>query len=49
MIISELVNGNVSASQVVVESSGTIDGHVVADWVELEGRINGDARAEGRF
>ena len=45
-IISGQVNGNVSASQVVVESSGTIDGDVVADWVELEGWINGDVRAQ---
>ena len=35
-----------AASQVVVESSSTIDGHVVVDWVELEGWINGDARAQ---
>ena len=35
-----------SALQVVVESSGTIYRHVVADWVELEGWINRDARAQ---
>lgn len=35
------VNGDVHAKTVVLESSGVIDGNVIADTIKLEGKING--------